>query len=175
MKIWIIGNQASGKTLLAEKIESEYQIPALHLDRLKPWNDRFGYLDSLDHWLKGESWIIEGVYGQGWGAEEISKGCDSIIWLDPDREHLLDNKINRRLRRNHARYFLRKFYNLRFREFDAVSIDKYWGKGLTEPYRYNWAFHKEVWENHKGPKKKCKDQWSWSDIKNFLNNECKSK
>lgn len=174
MKIWIIGNIGSGKTRLAREISKWVGTPALHLDRLRPWKDREGYLDSISEWLKHGDWIIEGVYGQGWGSSEISRECDTLIWLDPGKREILDNIVERHMRWGHARQSQKGFYRGRFIKQYEARVDSYWGGDLVEPYLYNRDFHKSLWENHKGPKKRCEGIWQWSDIKNFLNDECKS-
>lgn len=159
MKIQILGKKGDGKTTLAERISKEYSLPLLHLDLLK--SD--GRLDPLYKLLKGESWIIEGIWrDRPELISQIAESSEVLIWLDLDLETNYNNRLDRIIKEHGGNPRHRSLWDSRCRE--ALSA-----------YRYDGAFHREIWENHKGPKKKCESQWEWSDIKNFLNDECRSK
>ena len=162
MKIYIFGKKGDGKTTLAREIARELEISVLHLDRLRPWLDREGYLDSLAEWLRHSDWIIEGAWGEKWGARDIAEEADVLIWLDLDPETNYRNRLERIIKKHGGNPKRWEIWEARWRE--ALSS-----------YRYSSAFHREIWEKHRGPKLRSRDQYNWSDIKKFLNDECKSK
>lgn len=89
MKIHIIGGSGTGKTYLANRLSSKYNIPHYDLDDLF-WNNssnQYGVKMSveersrlLSRILQGEDWIIEGVY-YSWLTDSFEK-ADTIIILD---------------------------------------------------------------------------------------------
>jgi len=160
MKIYIFGKKGGGKTTLAREISKNYDITAIHLDFLNPISDKKGYFKSLHKSIKEDSWIIEGTWEEEWGARDIAEAADVMIWIDLDDKINYDNRLDRLIRSKGGSTRHRSLWDSRWRE--ALSA-----------YKYDGAFHKEIWENHKGPKKKYESQWKWDDIKNFLNNECK--
>jgi len=158
MKIYIFGKKGNGKTKLANRILKDYDISILHLDKLKPWEDKGKYFDSLREHLKHDSWIIEGAWGEEYGAKEIAKDADILIWLDLDAETNYNNRLKREIERTGGDMKQWDMYDRRWRQAILTSS-------------YNKDFHKSLWENHKGPKMKFGVQWEWSDIKKFLNKD----
>lgn len=160
MKIYIFGKRGGGKTTLTKEISKNYDIPAIHLDFLRPRKDKKRYFEALHKIIKEDSWIIEGTWEEKYGARDIAEAADVMIWIDLDPETNYNNRLNRLIKKHGGSTKHLILWDSRFRE-------------VILSYKYDGAFHKEIWENHKGPKKKCESQWKWDDIKNFLNNECK--
>lgn len=105
-KIHIIGSIGSGKTTLAKKISSQYDIPFYELDNVvwkraetgdtkRTEKERNSYLDKI---IISESWIIEGVH-HNWVSQSFHQ-ADIIIFLD--------TKIAKRRARIVKRFFLQK-------------------------------------------------------------------
>lgn len=173
MKIYIIGNSGTGKTTLAREISKFYDIPHTRLDGLSNrYRDR-DYMKRLNEILNNQTWIIEGVHGEEWGSLDIARESTHLILLYLDPRDTLVNRVSRdqKIPPNRVRDNI-DFYKRRNTK-QSNGVDKYWRKDLISPFMHNWAFHKQVWENHKGPKKKCETLWKWDDIKNFLNDERK--
>lgn len=85
MKIALMGYSGSGKSTLAGKLGRAFQIPVLHLDSvnfLPGWNlrDRESANGMVLEFLKKESWIIDGNYGEFYKKRRIEE-ADLIILL----------------------------------------------------------------------------------------------
>jgi adenylate kinase family enzyme len=96
MKISIIGHSASGKSFLARKIASEFDIPHLHLDRF--WfeaggnkirrGDEAGRAVARAHVVartkeflaNNEKWVSDGLYPAA--QAEIAAQADEVVFLD---------------------------------------------------------------------------------------------
>jgi len=86
MKIAIIGYSGAGKSTLAKKLGKFYNIPVLHLDKIQfieNWQERNNKeaLESIDQFMKNESWVIDGNYGK-FRQELRLKEADTIIFLN---------------------------------------------------------------------------------------------
>ncbi|QFT87548.1 topology modulation protein [Bacillus sp. THAF10] len=89
-RIHIIGSVGSGKTTLARKLSTQYNIPYFELDNVvwerHPNGDRRRSEEERDHYLETiveeKSWIIEGAHSLQW-VEKSFKQADVIIFLDP--------------------------------------------------------------------------------------------
>ncbi|MCT2536313.1 DNA topology modulation protein FlaR [Aquibacillus koreensis] len=88
-KVHIIGSVGSGKTTLAKKLSSRFQIPFYELDNVvwirkesgdlkRTEEQRMQYLNTI---IGMDCWIIEGVHNEDWVAESF-KQADLIIFLD---------------------------------------------------------------------------------------------
>lgn len=160
MKIYIFGKWGEGKTTLAREISKNYDILAIHLDKLRPAKHKKVYFKALHKSIKKDSWIIEGTWGEEYGARDIAEAADVMIWLESDTETNYNKRLVRMIKKHGGNPKHWSLWDSRWRE--ALSA-----------YKYDRAFHKEIWENHKGPKIRCEYWWKWDDIKNFLNDECK--
>lgn len=86
-KICIIGNIASGKTRLANKLSKKYKISVTHVDsiqfdqKLNIKNQELTRL-ALNDIQKNNQWIIDG-YGPLDLLEKRFQQADQIIFLDP--------------------------------------------------------------------------------------------
>lgn len=87
MKIAIIGYSASGKSTLASYLSKHYEIPCLHLDKLRflpQWQERSNedmqklVADFLD---QHDSWVIDGNYSFC-SYELRMEEADSIIFMN---------------------------------------------------------------------------------------------
>ena len=87
-KIVILGCAGCGKSTLAKKIGSKFNIPVLHLDTIywkANWQleDNDVFLNKQLEMLKKDSWIIDGNYRDT--LDLRLKDCDTIIYLDYPR------------------------------------------------------------------------------------------
>lgn len=89
MKIHIIGGSGTGKTYLANRLLTKYNIPHYDLDDLFWDNSAKQYgvkmpiekrSEMLSKILQNEDWILEGVY-YAWLSDSFEK-ADAIIVLD---------------------------------------------------------------------------------------------
>ena len=88
-KIHIIGSVGSGKTTLAKKLSSKFNIPFYEIDNIvwkrresgdirRTDEERDEYLNSI---IRSEAWIIEGVHNEDWVANSFNQ-AELIIFLD---------------------------------------------------------------------------------------------
>ena len=88
-KLHIFGSTGSGKTYIAGLLSQKYSIPTLSLDDIF-WDNSEGYFGiiadaekrdrSLNEFLDGPSWIVEGIYHHDWVRRSF-KEADLIIGL----------------------------------------------------------------------------------------------
>jgi adenylate kinase family enzyme len=96
----IIGNSGSGKSYLARSLSDRFGYPVIHLDTLfwepggfnlkRPKEVVYAEIAGL---VQGESWIVEGVFGEL--AQQFFARADYLIWLDLDREACLNSLARR--------------------------------------------------------------------------------
>lgn len=113
MRISIIGNCASGKSILAKKISTGLGIPYLQLDRL--WFEAGGknlqrndladkervraYIkDNAEKFIAQDSWVSDGWYSRV--QPMISDRADQVVFLDISLLRRLYNQIRRLLSGN---------------------------------------------------------------------------
>jgi adenylate kinase family enzyme len=99
-RIIIIGNSGSGKSYLAQRLSDHFGYPLIHLDILfwepggfnlkRPKEIVYAEIARL---VQGESWIVEGVFGEL--AREFFTSADYFIWLDLDWEACLNSLSQR--------------------------------------------------------------------------------
>lgn len=88
-KIIIVGNSGSGKTYLAQRIATVFDLPVIHLDKLFWESDSCSerrpkeiVYQELEEITKQHKWILEGVFGD-LANIGISK-ADFLIFLNLD-------------------------------------------------------------------------------------------
>ena len=89
MKIYILGNSASGKSTLAVLLSEKLNIDVYHLDDLF-WKDKYNELYNeseqvsiIQNILPKKNWIIEGAYYEDAIVNAISLQADCIIVIRP--------------------------------------------------------------------------------------------
>ena len=85
MKIAVMGFSGSGKSTLAKQLAGHYGIPLLYLDTVnfsENWQlrDREEGRRLVAHFMKNESWVIDGNYSEFYQFERLSQ-ADIIIIL----------------------------------------------------------------------------------------------
>lgn len=88
MKLFIFGGPGSGKTTMAKKISSEFNLPFFELDKLlyKKVNnvnqktEEKERLKLIKKFIYQKEWITEGVYSQDW-LDLILKEADIVAVL----------------------------------------------------------------------------------------------
>ncbi len=88
-KIHIFGSTGSGKSYVTGILSRKYNIPSLSLDDIF-WDNSDGYFGikadaekrdrSLNEFLDGPSWIVEGIYHHDWLQRSFEE-ADLIIGL----------------------------------------------------------------------------------------------
>lgn len=88
-KLIIVGNSGSGKTYLAQKVASVFNLPVIHLDKLFWESESFSEKrpkeivhQELEEITDQHKWILEGVFGD-LAYIGISK-ADFLIFLNLD-------------------------------------------------------------------------------------------
>ncbi|MAG02451.1 hypothetical protein CMI42_03875 [Candidatus Pacearchaeota archaeon] len=112
-KIYILGPQGSGKTLLAKKISKRLRIPSFSLDDIY-YKKKYTVKRSEDEKKKmlskilgrRKKWIIEGVATSF--VSDAVKQADLVIWLDVDHRLLSYRVIKRQIFRRESLFRLRK-------------------------------------------------------------------
>lgn len=100
-RIVIIGCPGSGKTTLALQLKEKLGLPVVHLDQLW-WKDGWHHIsreefdEQLDMALNMDRWIIDGDYGRT--IQKRLAKCDTVIYLDFDRNVCLRSALLRTLR-----------------------------------------------------------------------------
>ena len=142
MKIHIIGASGAGKTFLANKLASKYNVPVYSLDDLL-WDNSCGAYNvkrsekerdtMLAQILQNDNWIIEGVQ-YSWCGQCFEK-ADIIYLLDTPRlicrfriiRRFIKRKLSRKSRRNETLKSLflllkwtKKFYNVNLVEIKEM-------------------------------------------------------
>lgn len=86
-KVLIIGNSGAGKTHFARALSAITNTPVIHLDEVM-WepggfsvrrDDKLVLL-QVDSFMKSDSWVIEGIYGEL--AQRIAPSASALIFLD---------------------------------------------------------------------------------------------
>ncbi|EJC82889.1 adenylate kinase-like kinase [Rhizobium leguminosarum bv. trifolii WSM2297] len=95
-RVLIMGNGGTGKTWLARRIGDQLRQPIIHLDDIH-WEPG-GYGTARDKTLRdamvktaaeGESWVMEGVYGQL--VNMVLSRVTALIWIDLPEEACIAN------------------------------------------------------------------------------------
>ncbi|MEY4520194.1 MAG: hypothetical protein RLZZ499_2794, partial [Cyanobacteriota bacterium] len=87
-KVAIIGSCGAGKSTLAMNLGKKLNLPVIHLDAYywqSGWQetDASQWLEIQQELIKGNSWIIDGNYGNTMGIRLAA--ADTVIWLDFNR------------------------------------------------------------------------------------------
>jgi adenylate kinase family enzyme len=87
-KVAIIGSCGAGKSTLAVNLGKKLNLPVIHLDAYywqSGWQetDASQWLEIQQELIKGNSWIIDGNYGNTMGIRLAA--ADTVIWLDFNR------------------------------------------------------------------------------------------
>jgi adenylate kinase family enzyme len=89
-RITIVGNSASGKSILAETFGKAVNLPVFHIDLLL-WEPNWGFKSEAEFdrahadWLKQERWVIEGI---GYHSVLLKRfaAAEKIVFLDTPLE-----------------------------------------------------------------------------------------
>lgn len=99
-RLLIIGNGGSGKTWLAQRLAASLRSPVVHLDDLHWQPGRYGVARDkvvrdrlVTEASSGESWIMEGVYGQL--AAMVLDRVTTLVWLDLPEDECVANVRDR--------------------------------------------------------------------------------
>ena len=106
MKIFILGNIASGKTTLSEELSNYLEIPLFHIDEIvhddnlnikRSEEEQLNIINNINK--NNKEWIIEGVPRNN--LEILCNISDTIIFLDYDKNILIKRiKKRNKLKRN---------------------------------------------------------------------------
>ncbi|WP_161980277.1 AAA family ATPase [Streptococcus sp. S784/96/1] len=99
-RIMIIGSPGSGKSTFAQVLAQELKLPLIHLDMLNWIDDKETvstevFLERLDKAVAGNSWIIDGNYGNSMVVR--LKRAELVIWLKVPRLVCLYRVVKRYL------------------------------------------------------------------------------
>ena len=127
-RIAILGNSGSGKTYLARALNAVLERGIIHLDSLF-WEfggfDRKRSADQVQRdiasLMQGESWIVEGVFGDL--AQAFFPRAELLIWLDVDWETCSASLLDRGS--ESAKWLTKTLAEERFRELFAWAA-AYW-------------------------------------------------
>ena len=155
MKIAIIGNSGSGKSMLARKLASEHSSQVLDLDLVfwesgtieRPSAERLAEVQKFcrDH----ESWIVEGCYADL--IEATFPWRPELIFLDPGQEVCISNCRRRPFEPHKYQTPEEQEQNLDF--LLAWVADYYAREGLM-----SYRGHKELFDSYDGPKRRITEQ-----------------
>ena len=85
-RVCLVGNLASGKSRLADRLAAELEAPIHWLDKLywgpgwKPVKSR-DFLARQREIIAGERWIIDGTFAE-FGLAERFRAADAVVYLD---------------------------------------------------------------------------------------------
>ena len=112
-KIYVLGPQGSGKTLLAKKISKKLRIPSFSLDDIyykKKYTVKRNESEKKKMLSKilgrRKKWVIEGV-ATSFVAKAVRR-ADLVIWLDVDHRLLSFRVIKRQIFKRESLFRLRK-------------------------------------------------------------------
>jgi len=85
-KVCVVGNTASGKSYLANRIDQALRLPVTHLDRLywaSDWShaSRAGFLAAHQALLANDGWVIDGCFAE-FGLADRFRAADVIVFVD---------------------------------------------------------------------------------------------
>ena len=91
-RIIILGSSGSGKSTFSRKLHDLLGLPLIHLDNIWWKEDRTTITREefdlkLNEILQEDEWIIDGDYSRTY--EDRFKACDTVIFLDYDKETCL--------------------------------------------------------------------------------------
>jgi adenylate kinase family enzyme len=155
MKIAIIGNSGSGKSMLARSLASEYSTNVLDLDLVfwdsgtieRPSTVRIAELQKFcsEH----ESWIIEGCYADL--IEASFPWRPELIFMDPGQEVCISNCRKRPHEPHKYKTKEEQDQNL---EFLLAWVANYYDREGIMSYRC----HNELYNCYDGPKRRIIEQ-----------------
>lgn len=155
MKMAIMGNSGSGKTMLARRLASDGQTPVLDLDlvfwesgtRERPAELRIAQVREFCR--EHESWIIEGCY-----ADLIAASfpwMPELIFMDPGKETCVSN-CRRRPHEPHK--YATKDEQDKNLDFLIQWVGAYYEREGNMSYRC----HQDLYDGYAGPKRKVTQQ-----------------
>ncbi|MDR1807435.1 MAG: hypothetical protein LBR33_05910, partial [Propionibacteriaceae bacterium] len=85
-RVCVVGNAASGKSCLADRIGLALGVPVHHLDRVywrADWThvSRAEFLAAQKALVSGEAWVIDGCFSE-YGLRERFAAADLVVFLD---------------------------------------------------------------------------------------------
>jgi adenylate kinase family enzyme len=99
-RILITGSCGAGKSTLRETIADALQLPTVEIDSLyhgPGWSARPTFVEDVDQFTSGPSWVIEWQYSQV--RELLLSRADTLIWLDHSRWMVTRRVVRRTVRR----------------------------------------------------------------------------
>lgn len=103
-RISVIGSSGSGKSTMARRLETAFDLPVLELDSIyhqEDWeplpDDEFR--DRVSEFVSGDGWIVDGNYTSHGVAQLVWPRADTVVWMDPPRRTVMARVVRRSLRR----------------------------------------------------------------------------
>lgn len=137
-RVMILGGSGAGKTYLALKLASRFQLPSYHIDQLS-WQPGFIHrtaeeLDALTQEIHAnKNWILEGGHYET--CHDRAQRAHLLIWMDPKPVVQTWRVMQRSLR-----------YHGKIRPGMGEGCHEWFGKRTFEAATYAWEsreFHRE--------------------------------